>query len=583
MAFEFDFNETFKYAALYLSKGLRVVRLHGIWPDGSCTCRDPECYIGGSLEKRVGKHPVELTWGDSWARTEDDILAWDDGTPCNIGVVLGPHGGMVDIEDDTVEGKAFRESLGMADLVTPTWTSGKSTHQLLGWDDRLSTCKGKAEPGGLECRLGAGEAQIQSVMPPSWHRTGVKYKWKEGLSIDDVEIAPIPTALVKECVRYSTASGYKESVNKGPLCYRKVKDGEGRHKSLLYWAWSKIINEQDPLRPDRRAVIMQEVLDANQLHIDPPKTRDEVVKIVNSCFEHYRKKNEGGWRPVGKDFSEDGVKSEAESVGTNVKPAAAVAVSGYESHGLERYQVGSVEAYKTGDWSIQIIHSDPPEIVLSVPAWESTPCRGRITMSFPTFKSAAKVADAIFLATRRVMLDADKTKWRGIWCGIDASRKTDGESVPGLSQLLMAKKSLEDDIYVGASSLRYAQLAGMLLKILRKAMSADEDKPEPSENGKARWVTPEECWFQWAVVWDEIGRNSDVMPGERNRIRSRILQIVEKKDFVHRRWRFGSLRPEYVVFTEEWIQAVERLASADQTLENPHQAGEVDGQLAEKP
>ena len=34
MAFEFDKDAMFKACALYLSKGMLLVRVHGIWPDG---------------------------------------------------------------------------------------------------------------------------------------------------------------------------------------------------------------------------------------------------------------------------------------------------------------------------------------------------------------------------------------------------------------------------------------------------------------------------------------------------------------------------------------------------------------------
>jgi hypothetical protein len=179
MAYEFDFDEMFKWCALYLSKGLRIVRLHGIYPDGRCTCGVAECAAGRSSARSAGKHPVGLKWGDRFARTEDDILAWDDGVPFNVGVVLGPGGGYIDNEDDTPEGKAFRESLGLHVLETPSWTSGRSTHQLTRWDDRIAGIS-KAEPGGLECRVGGGDKQIQSVLPPSWHHSGVRYSWKAG-------------------------------------------------------------------------------------------------------------------------------------------------------------------------------------------------------------------------------------------------------------------------------------------------------------------------------------------------------------------------------------------------------------------
>lgn len=197
MAFEFDPDRMFQMCALYLSKGLRIVRLHGIWPDGRCTCGNSEHRIGGSGETSCGKHPVGDNWKELYARSEDDIQGWiDSGKPFNVGVLLGPDGGVIDNEDDSPEATAYRESLGTHLLETPSWTSGKSTHQLTKWDDCLTGFGGVKKPGGLECRLGAGGASTQSVLPPSWHWTGVQYQWKPGKSIDEVDVAETPKSLL---------------------------------------------------------------------------------------------------------------------------------------------------------------------------------------------------------------------------------------------------------------------------------------------------------------------------------------------------------------------------------------------------
>jgi len=565
MAFEFNYDDVFKWCAIYLAKGLRIIRLHGIWPDGRCTCGNPECAAGRSLARSAGKHPVGTNWGARYARSEDDILAWDDGVPFNVGVVLGPAGGVIDCEDDSPEGKAFRESLGLANYETPSWTSGRSTHQLTLWDDRLAGLS-KEEPGGLECRLGDG-AQIQSVLPPSWHHSGVQYQWKPGLSIDEVDIAPTHRSLVVQIVNHAggKSSGGGGGYH-GPLVFRSVHDGEGRHRSLLLWSWDKIINDRDPMDARRRAIITKEIQDQNEKYLIPPKSPKEVLGIVNSCFEHYRRKSEAGWKPSPSDLTEDAIAEESQAAGRDVggSSAGVVAVSGYESHGLERYKIGSVDAYRPGDWSIQMIHSDPPEVVLCVPAWERTPCKGRIQMTFDTFRSSAKVASTVFLATRRVILDGDAAKWAGIWKGIDASKKTGNVSVPGLMEQLVQRKNEEDDIQVGTSSLRYAQLAAYVLQVFKKATQPrDEENPEPNESGRPCWVTPDELWFQWGKIWEDIGRSHDVAPGERNRIRSRLIEAMGATDFDHRRHRFQSGRMEYVVFSKEWIMALEVLAAGE--------------------
>jgi hypothetical protein len=147
---------------------------------------------------------------------------------------------------------------------------------------------------------------------------------------------------------------------------------------------------------------------------------------------------------------------------------------------------------------------------------------------------------------------------------MDASKKTGGVSIPGIMEQLMARKKREHDIQVGSASKRYAELAGYILKAFRRATTPkDEEKPEPNESGRPCWVTPDELWFQWGKVWEEISSAHDVAVGEKNKIRNRLLEIMHAKDLIHKRHRFPSGRLEYVVFTREWVAALELLASGD--------------------
>jgi hypothetical protein len=42
----------------YRRIGWRIMPMHGIRPDGSCTCDDPTHVPGGTGEKTIGKHPI---------------------------------------------------------------------------------------------------------------------------------------------------------------------------------------------------------------------------------------------------------------------------------------------------------------------------------------------------------------------------------------------------------------------------------------------------------------------------------------------------------------------------------------------
>jgi hypothetical protein len=413
--------------------------------------------------------------------------------------------------------------------------------------------------------MGAGEASIQSVLPPSWHRSGVQYAWKPGFSLEDVEIARTPKALLVALSNGAGRSaGRPDEKPASTMLFGKIPDGH-RHRAILRWSWFKIVNQRNPLDRTMQEITTREILLLNKENCQPPADEKHVRQIIADCLEHYRQREETGWSPSGADTEESAVEQELDKIAAadsgKKKPRPG---SGFELYGLKKVTVGKTEAYEPGDWKIEMIHSDPPEIILCVPLWEATPCRGRIHMTFDTFRSAPKVAAAVFTATRSYILDGDAGRWQKIWKGHDACKANNFQSVPGLMELLMSRKREEDDIAVGTSSLRYAQLAGYVLQVFRKATQPrNEDKPEPNESGRPCWVTPDELWLQWGKIWEDIGRSHDVVPGERNRVRAKLLEIMGQRDFDHRRHRFEIGRLEYVVFTREWVEALERLASGD--------------------
>lgn len=575
MAFEFDQDEMFRLCAIYLAKGLRIVRVHGIWPDGRCTCGNPNHRIGGPGEKSCGKHPVGEEWANRYAKSEDDIIAWlEDGVPFNVGVILGPGGGFIDNEDDDPAGTAFRESIGIDTLDTPTWTSGKSTHQLTRWADAASVVKkNKVVISGLEVRLGCGDKMTQSVLPPSWHRSGVQYRWKDGFSLDDVDPADTPRALLIPLV--NGIDGTHQAVSsKEParnLLFEKVKDGEGRYEKMLRWMWLKFMKTVDPLHPATSEEMLAELQDTNRQRLEPAKKKEEIVEMFNSTKEHYRRKLESGWRPRSEDREEASVVDEVKRLmaGESDGPP----VCGLAQYGLEQYAIGTTTAYKPGDWKIEMIMSDPPEIILCVPAWEkTTACKGRVSLSLDEYRSAHKVASAVFIATRRVMLDANPSLWKKAWSGQEPSKKNGGAEVPGLAQLLMEKKSRADDRQAGVSSLRYAVVAGWLLEAFRKKTTPrDEENPEPNESGRPCLMTDGSIWFKWTKTWEDIGRMHDVQSGDRLKLKRMLCDEVGVKDFREERHSFAGVRHSYVVFNEAFQDALERLA-AGKVSETPPDA-----------
>lgn len=225
--------------------GLYAVKLYyPIFREGepvSCSCGSPTC-------SAPGKHPVGQNWGKS-ATTDSEVIEdqWSRAN-WNVGIVLGVgHGipadqAIIDIEDDTEDGRDLAEIL-FGDMKMPTYSSGKSLHRLFRWSPKLPDIQ-KLTVDGLEFRFGGGGKQTQSVSPPSMHYTGRQYEWVAGLGLDDIEIPEVPEHVMEwihaKHVEHVSRKGSRTGV--GAADSSKFKSASGligpgaRHDSLLTYA-----------------------------------------------------------------------------------------------------------------------------------------------------------------------------------------------------------------------------------------------------------------------------------------------------------------------------------------------------------
>lgn len=617
MSFEFDPNIMFSLAADYISRGFKVVKLHYFRPDGSCTCPDVAHRPGGIGHAQAGKHPRFKQWQNTACDDEEVLSEWCEGSPFNLGVQLGPRSGIIDVEWDNDKAMKVAVEMGLTRIETPTFTSGRSEHRIFLWDDSLmSVGKAVHKVGGLEFRIGVGELGSQSVFPPSWHWSGAQYKWKDGFGLDDVPIAPLPREVLIHVVNDAGDVGSDSNRGKRTADLRsKMRNGAGegdRHDFLLGVACRQVFIHPAYQNPIVQDDIVEGVHHTNLARCKPPKDRNEIAGIVSWACEIRRRREAAGdsvpvvpddidrlvESPEVKAMQEDARKKvEAQSRGaselssaddsTAAKKAEASVpdvspvTRAWALYGLvpaekitvweEKQENGTTiprskshTHWTPGTWKIQMIQSDPPEIVLIVPNWESHPGNGKIRMPLADFLDPRVVAKRVFETTRRFILDSDPKEWHSIWRGQTAkgSGAKARPQIDGLAVMLMANKASIDDIAVGTSSLRYAVVAGWLLDAFRKATKPrDEEKPEPNESGRPCWVKPGELWFKWAKTWEDIERMHDVQIGERLKIKHMICHELRTQDLPEVRHTFGGIRHSYVVFDEKWYAAVERLAS----------------------
>ena len=136
------------------------------------------------------KRPLGTAWQHRATTNPADVARWlADGD--NVGLLLGPESGVVDVEYDDESGRDQLSDFGVLDLHTPTWRSARGEHRLFRWEPWMPQ-SAVVKTGWLELRIGGRAAQ--SVLPPSRHPDGVAYEWIT--SPADVAIAGFPAQLL---------------------------------------------------------------------------------------------------------------------------------------------------------------------------------------------------------------------------------------------------------------------------------------------------------------------------------------------------------------------------------------------------
>lgn len=139
---------------------------------------------------RREKRPVGTAWQTRSTDNPADVARWI-AAGSNVGLLLGPASGVVDVEFDEWPGIDELAAYGLTDLPTPTWRSSRGEHRLYRWEPWMPETA-VVRVGLLEVRIGGRAAQ--SVLPPSVHPDGQPYEWI--VSPAEVAIAAFPAQLL---------------------------------------------------------------------------------------------------------------------------------------------------------------------------------------------------------------------------------------------------------------------------------------------------------------------------------------------------------------------------------------------------
>ena len=287
---QYNADEVFAAAASLAARGWKVVKIYGLRDDLSCTCaRGRSC-------PSAGKHPVDHEWQTTATDDENTIAGWFENTNANvrwnIGVRLGASSGIIDVEADDDNALRVMQEYGLDKIYTTAYQGSRGPHYLFEYEEALPA-SGVVKVDGLEVRIGGGEKGTQSVFPMSWHKTGVQYKWLPGRSPDEVLPAKLPAKFLERVFQKSrqgtggaVAQAREVCAGGGEGEVMKVSTG-GRHAFLVGLASRYCWLIRPEYTEEHKREVCDWMLSQNDRHCDPPKSRDEVVAIVNSQFAFY--------------------------------------------------------------------------------------------------------------------------------------------------------------------------------------------------------------------------------------------------------------------------------------------------------
>lgn len=531
---EYRADQVFQAAASVARKGWKVVRLFGVRDNATCTChKGKDC-------PTPGKHPAGgADWPSRATDDEEQISDWfsygddNENMRVNVGVRLGKPSGIIDVEVDGPEAEATLKKYGLDTIETPTYRASRGCHRLFRYEDDLPDV-GVVKVDQLEVRLGGGGKAAQSVMPSSWHRTGIQYLWLPGLSPEDVEPAPLPPEF-KAAVKANSKKG-----GSGAICQaidvvrddRQVTAG-GRHGFLVGYASRLARTIKDFTEADRRE--LTNILSAcNHRFCSPAKSEEEVERIASDQFNHYR--DRAVERRAGRLFERFGLRWDAET-----------------------------REYESGDWKVTVVHSDPIEYRLRFPF------EGRVisaSLDARQFPESKDVAAAVLAASGKVNLrDPHNSRWHEIWVG-HTIRNDDGDrDVRGLMSKLLEEA---DDEWPSVDACSWSQHAAFLIAYLRPfSRSDDDDDVLPCPDGTPKWIKGEDgtwsLYFKWnelcAAAWRAAKAGVPTLK-EKQKLKRHILSTAGIEDFVDKKFTVNGKSNRWIVWDDRHMTALDKLTGA---------------------
>jgi hypothetical protein len=255
-------DETLKFALQLASRGLSVLPLHSMRPDGRCTCLSKRC-------SSAAKHPRTKHGHQDATSSAEQIVMWWKATPAaNVGVRTGAGLVVLDVDPRNGGDRTLKTLLAEHGELPATWTvhtGGGGEHYYFGVEGDVPTRPALFE--GIDLKGAGGFV----VAPPSLHASGKRYIWAQGRGPRDLELAPAPAWLL--------AAATAPSPPKKNVADLRIREG-GRNAHLASFAGRA---RRKGLQGDD---LLRATLEENKRRCEPPLARPEVERIVTSISRY---------------------------------------------------------------------------------------------------------------------------------------------------------------------------------------------------------------------------------------------------------------------------------------------------------
>ena len=219
---------------------------------------------------RIGKHPRTMNGKDDATTDEAKIRQWWKTFPdANIGGVPA-SAGLVAFDIDSESAIAAARDLGLFAEPTFEVKTGNGVHRYY----RHGALASGAMIAGIVVRSAHGYV----MMPPSLHQSGQRY-----VVGDATPAIPLPAKALEAAQSFTSPEGARERVHLA-LTSQRIAPGD-RHGALLALAGSLAAANVPP------DTALQLVMDANTARCDPPKSPEEVQRLVEFAYEKEQAKH----------------------------------------------------------------------------------------------------------------------------------------------------------------------------------------------------------------------------------------------------------------------------------------------------